>query len=189
MISAPGIYLLRHGETTAGAAFIGSTDAALTEQGWQQMQLAVNNSHFERIISSPLRRCAIFAEWLGSAQGISVVYEARWREIDFGNWEGYTAAELMQTEAEALQQLWTEPETFVLPGGEAIADFRRRVLAAWSDHGSGNNSQTLIIAHGGVIRVLLSALYPERYGSIMQIEVAHGSLHSLDNANTAVSDA
>ncbi len=180
MATAAGIQLLRHGETAAGQAFIGSSDVALTARGWQQMHSAVNDVACDRIISSPLQRCAAFAETLAAARGVPVLYEPRWCELDFGAWEGRTAAELMQTEAAALQQLWARPDEFVAPAGEAVSAFRRRVLAAWAEHGRANAGRTLVITHGGVIRVLLAALYPDRYASIMHIDVPHGSVQALD---------
>ncbi|MCS3902696.1 alpha-ribazole phosphatase [Methylohalomonas lacus] len=186
MAIASAIQLLRHGETAAGQAFIGSSDVALTARGWQQMHSAVSDVTCDRIISSPLQRCAAFAETLAAARGVPVLYEPRWCELDFGAWEGRTAAELMQTEAAALQELWARPEAFVAPAGEAVAAFRRRVLAAWAEHGRADAGRTLVVTHGGVIRVLLAALYPDHYASIMHIDVPHGSVHALAGAAPAV---
>lgn len=64
------IDLLRHGETDAGQCFLGRTDAALTDRGWQQMHAGlegVRPEDYEGVFSSPLQRCSAFTEqWAGS---------------------------------------------------------------------------------------------------------------------------
>ena len=59
--------LLRHGETELGGGLRGSLDDALTANGWVQMREAVvARGPWDRLISSPLQRCARFAEELGA---------------------------------------------------------------------------------------------------------------------------
>ncbi|WP_183144037.1 histidine phosphatase family protein, partial [Pseudomonas syringae group genomosp. 3] len=54
--------LLRHGETELGGGLRGSLDDALTDLGWQQMRSAViDGGPWDRIVSSPLQRCAWFS--------------------------------------------------------------------------------------------------------------------------------
>jgi broad specificity phosphatase PhoE len=54
--------LLRHGETELGGGLRGSLDDALTDKGWQQMRAAVvEQGPWDRLVSSPLQRCARFA--------------------------------------------------------------------------------------------------------------------------------
>ena len=67
------IDLLRHGETELSHTLRGSTDDALTDSGWQQMQQTVdqflkNNSPnpWDIVFSSPLQRCALFADEIAS---------------------------------------------------------------------------------------------------------------------------
>ena len=56
--------LLRHGETELGGGLRGSLDDALTELGWAQMHEAVQGQGpWDRIVSSPLQRCRLFARW------------------------------------------------------------------------------------------------------------------------------
>ena len=55
--------LLRHGETELGGGFRGSLDDALTDTGWAQMRAAVVEAGpWSHVVSSPLQRCARFAE-------------------------------------------------------------------------------------------------------------------------------
>src|SRR5690606_33998812 len=90
--------LLRHGETTHGGGFRGSLDDALTGQGWAQMRAATaGKGPWDLLVSSPLARCAAFAAELGAQRQLPVVLEADLRELHFGDWEGRSAAELMET--------------------------------------------------------------------------------------------
>lgn len=48
------IDLLRHGEVAGEKGLYGFTDIAVSERGWQQMQLATNiDLQYQQVISSP----------------------------------------------------------------------------------------------------------------------------------------
>src|SRR5690606_221668 len=84
--------MLRHGETERGGGLRGSLDDRLTEQGWAQMREAVAQAGpWDALVSSPLRRCAQFADELGARLGLPVQLEAGVRELHFGDWEGRSA--------------------------------------------------------------------------------------------------
>ena len=88
--------LLRHGETTGGSGFRGSTDDALTDKGWAQMHQALSDvAGWDLLISSPLQRCRMFAEQLAAARKVPLRIEADLRELHFGEWEGRNAAEIL----------------------------------------------------------------------------------------------
>ena len=116
--------LLRHGETEQGGGLRGSLDDALTEQGWAQLRAAVHGAGpWDRLISSPLQRCARFAEEVAAAHGLPLHYEPGLQELHFGDWEGRSAAELMHSDAEALGQFWADPYAFTPPNGEPLLQF------------------------------------------------------------------
>ena len=63
--------MLRHGVTDGGPGFRGSSADALTEQGRQQMQLALaGKGGWDLVISSPLQRCESFAREFAEANGL-----------------------------------------------------------------------------------------------------------------------
>ncbi len=89
------IDFIRHGEPVGGRRYRGSTDDPLSEKGWSQMWQAVDQRHpWQRIVSSPLRRCAEFAEALGERHGIPVAVDARLAELGYGVWEGKSSEEM-----------------------------------------------------------------------------------------------
>lgn len=166
------IDLIRHGEPAGGARFRGSTDDPLSEAGWRQMAGAVGDRRWEAIVSSPALRCAAFAEALAGRLGIPLEWEARFLEIAFGEWEGRTAQELLQTAPQALERFWRDPERHTPPGGESLGAFAARVAAAWQellDRHTGKH--LLIITHAGVIRVVIGQVLQMPLGSLFRLDV------------------
>ncbi|UZE13720.1 alpha-ribazole phosphatase family protein [Pseudomonas sp. B21-053] len=173
--------LLRHGETELGGGLRGSLDDALTEKGWAQLRAAViGQGSWDRLVSSPLQRCARFAEELGGQLGLPVQLEKDLQELHFGAWEGQSTAALMETSSEALGLFWTDPYSFTPPEGEPVADFSARVLAAIERlHGTYAGERVLLITHGGVMKLLLAQARGLPREQLLNVEVAHASLHSL----------
>lgn len=173
--------LLRHGETELGGGLRGSLDDALTDKGWAQMRVAViEQGPWDRLVSSPLQRCARFAEELGAQLGLSVQLDKDLQELHFGAWEGQSAAALMETDAEALGLFWADPYSFTPPQGETVVDFSTRVLAAVERlHVAYAGERVLLISHGGVMRLLLAQARGLPREQLLNVEVGHGALFSL----------
>ncbi|WP_095106943.1 alpha-ribazole phosphatase family protein [Pseudomonas sp. Irchel 3E20] len=173
--------LLRHGETELGGGLRGSLDDALTEHGWAQMRAAVQaQGPWDRVLSSPLQRCARFAEELGARLGVPVHLEADLQELHFGAWEGRSAAALMETDAEGLGLFWSDPYAFTPPEGEPVTQFAARVLAAVQRlHRAYAGQRVLLVSHGGVMRLLLARARGLPREQLLNVEVAHGALFAL----------
>lgn len=173
--------LLRHGDVEGGRVYRGRTDDPLNTSGWVQMRAATDGlCCWEHVVSSPLQRCAAFAEEFALAHGLPLLLEERLAEIDFGDWEGLSAAQIMQESATALTDFWRDPINHPPPGGESLRQFQRRVVAAWEvlcRRYAGK--RLLLITHGGVIRMLLSHLQSRPLDRIMEIEVEHAALFGL----------
>lgn len=173
--------LLRHGETELGGGLRGSLDDALTEQGWAQMRTAVvNGGPWDRLVSSPLQRCARFAEELAERLALPLTFESGLQELHFGAWEGHSAAALMETDAEGLGLFWNDPYAFTPPEGEPVADFSARVLSSVARlQRTFEGERVLLISHGGVMRLLLAQARGLPREQLLQVEVGHGALFSL----------
>lgn len=173
--------LLRHGEVRGGPCFRGHTDDPLTATGWDQMRAAVtDDQRWDRVISSPLARCAAFARIFAERRALPLLLDRQLREMHFGAWEGRSAAELMAEDPVALTDFWRDPERCPPPGGESLDQFKMRVLAAWDQMVREHVEQRLlVITHGGVIRVLLSHLLKRPFRQLQQFEVAYGGLYTL----------
>ena len=152
--------LIRHGEPEGGPMFRGQTDHPLSQQGWQQMRRAITaGDQWDVIVTSPLLRCAGFAREMADQFGVPMHFEPRLQEIGFGDWEGRTTEQVMETWGEALQQFWSNPVDYPPPGGETLAAFRERVSRAWAHWTQALAGQrVLMVCHGGVIRMVLAEI-------------------------------
>lgn len=176
--------LLRHGEVEGGNVYRGRTDHPLSETGWAQMHLATAEfNQWDRIVSSPLQRCAAFAGEFAHTLGIPLTLEAGLVEIDFGAWEGLSAADLMETSPLALADFWRDPLNHTPPGGEPLVRFRERVVETWEMlYRNHKGERLLLVTHGGVIRMLLSQLQGWPLDRLLEIEVKHAAFFGLQMA-------
>ncbi len=176
------IDLLRHGETENSDRFNGSTDNPLTELGWSQMQTSVENTtaQWQSIVTSPLIRCANFAEGLSKRHNLPVTHDKRFQEIHFGQWEGRSAKELIQTDNDALTRFWQSPMQNPPPQAEHLLNFEERILTAWHDINrqfSGKN--ILLITHSGVIRVILCHILQHPIEQLLEFEIEYAALKRI----------
>jgi broad specificity phosphatase PhoE len=168
--------LLRHGAVVGGNRFRGLDDDPLTETGWRQLRSAVDRAltagqgAWTRILTSPAPRCADFARALGRERGLPVATVTAFGERGFGAWEGRTAAELPLAD---LTRFWADPAAFDPPGAEPFAEFCRRVQAAWETLRVDGPGQSLLVTHGGVIRVILGDVLGLAADRLLSIEVPH----------------
>nr|WP_315430829.1 histidine phosphatase family protein [uncultured Albidiferax sp.] len=97
--------------------------------------------------SSTLQRCEQLAQALSSLRpDLTLHFDPRLREMDFGSWEGQHWDAIGQIALEA----WTADFAQHRPGGgESVQGFMQRVASAWDEK---NAQPTLWITHAGVIR-------------------------------------
>ncbi len=176
------INLLRHGKTSGGSRFFGATDIPISQYGMTQMWTTLQNSlvKWDHIISSPLTRCADFAHQLAQRDSIAITLDERLKEFNFGIWEGYTAAEIMQIDADALTKFWETPSAHPPQDGEYLHHFQTRVLAAWYEITSTYIGQkVLLVTHSGVIRTILCHILQKPIDRLLEIEVKHASMQHI----------
>ena len=173
--------LLRHGETELGGGLRGSLDDALTPLGWEQMRAAVQGQGpWDRIVSSPLQRCALFAQELAGQLALPVTFDKDLQELHFGEWEGQSAAALMQTDEQALGLFWADPYGFTPPQGEPVLEFSQRVLAAVTRLQQAHaGERVLVVCHGGVMKLLLAQARGLPREQLLNIQVVNGALFEL----------
>jgi broad specificity phosphatase PhoE len=175
------ITLMRHGETTWNAArrFQGHADSPLNDTGREQARRAANylaQAHIQAIIASDLQRAYDTASIVGQALRLPVSTDHRLREIDVGDWQGKTYEEIQDGEQIAFWQLRRNDNDFRFPGGESHAELGQRGAAALQDIARQRPGQhTLVVAHGGTIRMTLLTLL----GSVEIDRVPNTSLTRL----------
>lgn len=176
--------LIRHGEPVGGNRYRGhGVDDPLSELGWAQMWEAIGESHpWDRIVTSPLQRCKVFAEALAERSGIPFEVDVRFREVGFGHWEGRTAAEVEAADPEGFRAFYADPVRNRPEGSEPLHEFVERISSAYNDtRRSHSGRHILIVAHAGVIRAVttaileapLEAIYRQRIDNAGMVRVRH----------------
>ena len=149
------IDLIRHGEV-AGRKHVarGRTDNPLSDEGWKQLcTVKACIGRVDQIVTSPLKRCRLFAE--SCDEPVLIIEDMQ--EIDFGDWEDKSADEV--DDQVLLEHFFDDPCDFQAPNGESFDVFTKRVLAAWETWlASGTEEHRILLAHGCVIRVILAEL-------------------------------
>lgn len=155
------LLLARHGETDWNAQhrWQGHADPLLNDRGLAQAEALAEElagEGIDAIYASDLARARQTAEIVARRLRVPVKLLGDLREIDFGEAEGLTTAEVEERYPGALAAYRERGEA--LPGGETTANLTTRALAAVKriadEHPDGT---ILVVAHGGSIRAVAAA--------------------------------
>ncbi len=158
------IHLIRHGLTEGNlkGQYIGSTDLPLCQLGIEELQAMAEDYDYPgaaAFISSPMKRCTESMKILYPDAPVLEIAELR--ECDFGEFEGYTAGQLQ--DSEAFREWMTADADYAPYGGESGNHFAARIFSVFEQIVEGlmktQTTSCVIMTHGGVISMLLS-----RYG-------------------------
>jgi broad specificity phosphatase PhoE len=164
------LLLLRHGQSVwnASGRWQGRADVALSALGEEQARDAarrLSSGDFVRIVSSDLQRARRTAEILAEALGLPVELDPTLREIDVGDWQGLTRAEINERDPGALAE-WSEGRSESTPGGETRDHLTERARSALlrvaAEAAPGD--RVLLVSHGALIRNLDRALGLQPHG-------------------------
>ncbi len=181
--------LVRHGETDGQSSirYYGRTDVPLSDVGRVQMErvgAALAPRRFAAVYSSTLSRATEAARIIGGAQlaagGVAVTPVGGFDEIDFGAWEGLTAAEIRSLHPVLYGEWQAQRGEFVYPGGESGDAFRARVVRTLRQVlAQAPPGELLFVVHKGVIRCVLAELLGFDELQRRGLVVALGSIHIL----------
>lgn len=166
------LHLLRHGEPLVPHLLLGSTDAAPRPSGITACRRRTAHLAINAVVTSDLCRAAAAGEAIARGRSLSVRQDPRWRELDFGAWEGLAAANL---DPQALDRFWRDPEAHPPPGGERWSSLVNRVSAAVAEV----SRPTLVVTHGGAMRAALAALCGFSLEQIWAFDLPYAALLSL----------
>ena len=148
------LILVRHTRPAAppGTCY-GSTDIAAAP-GFEPeaSRLAAQLAPADRIVSSPLRRATALAEALATRLAAPLTLDPRWREMDFGAWEGlpWDAIPAPELDAWAADLMHARPH-----GGESVAMLAARIAEAIAARLP--DERIVVVTHAGPIRAALAA--------------------------------
>jgi alpha-ribazole phosphatase/probable phosphoglycerate mutase len=156
------ILFIRHAETDLAGHFCGHVDPPLNERGRVQAAELVKrmqSDRFDAIYSSDLHRAVETAAPLAQVLAIPCTTTPALREIDFGEWEGLTWAQIEDQYGEYAQRWTAEFPHLPAPGGEPFSAFESRVLQEIDALTPiAQDKRLVVVTHGGVMRVVLHRL-------------------------------
>lgn len=180
--------LLRHGETALSHTLRGHTDDELTENGWLQMQLTIQQyvaggTNWDVIFSSPLQRCHVFAINLAEQLEIHLQLNMHIKEMYFGDWEGISTQSIYDNEPELLANFWQFPTKYHAPNGESLEQFLQRVQVGFDEIHTQMKihqwNRALVVTHGGVIKLLTCLARHKHLNDLLKMSAELGQLYSV----------
>lgn len=188
-MTRPTVYYLRHGETewNVGGRLQGRRDIPLNERGRAQAAHCgdILRDLFARdgrdpatldYVSSPLGRATETMALARTALGLppdGFTIEQRLAEISFGDWEGFTIAQLHQRDPVHISQREHDKWHFLPPGGESYQMMSKR-MAEWYE---GLTRDTMAVAHGGTARGLIAFLGIAKPAAAPLVDIAQGVVY------------
>ena len=174
------LYLLRHGATDNNILepprMQGCrSDQGLSQAGREQALLASRwfaDRGIAAVYSSPLLRARQTAELIAEPHGLVVQAVEAITEIDVGQWEGLSWAEIERRDPDAYRMFREDASLHPYLGGENYRSARQRAAAALNDLMAANlGRRIVVVAHNGVNRAYLTQLLDmpvRQYRSIPQ---------------------
>jgi broad specificity phosphatase PhoE len=161
-----GIELARHGETNDNMPplrFQGWTDTPLNDTGRAQAQALaerVAGNRVAALYASDLSRARETAEIVGARIGLEPILDPRLREGARGRWEGHLMRDIERDEPDLYADWRRAGPGFRFPEGESLREQQQRVTEALVEIHAAASRPTLVVCHGGSIRVMLCAADP-----------------------------
>jgi broad specificity phosphatase PhoE len=154
-------FLVRHGESQWNAEnrLCGRTDVPLSEDGCRQaksLAARLKPIPFEAFYSSPLQRALETARLISESVGLQPAPDPRLVELDYGQWEGETLAEIAESDPETFRAWDADPARVAPPGGESGLDAQQRVIS-FLDFLAAKHPQgrVLVVFHKTVCRLVI----------------------------------
>jgi probable phosphoglycerate mutase len=185
----PTVYYIRHGETDWNVAgrLQGRRDVPLNARGRAQAIYCgeLLRDLFARdnrdpvgfdYVSSPLGRACQTMELLRPALGLAAEgyrVEPQLAEIAFGDWEGFTIAQLHERDPQRIAQREHDKWHFLPPGGESYEMVSAR-LRGWYE---SLTRDTVATAHGGTARGLIAHLGIAKPAAAPLVDIAQGVVY------------
>jgi alpha-ribazole phosphatase len=180
------LYLARHGQTVGFEKMTanGYTDIDITETGVIQMQTLAERLRLvelQAIFSTGLKRTEKGAKIIGQYHTVPVITKPELKEINFGDWEGMPLTEIEKACPGELDKRYGNLAEYRPPAGENMMDVSKRVLKCLKEilkQEAGKN--ILIVAHGGVNRVIICDALGLPVNSLFNIHQDYGCLNIID---------
>jgi broad specificity phosphatase PhoE len=195
--------MVRHGETVwhAENRYTGASDIPLTDRGREQAQRLAAwaaTAGLAACWSSGLARAVETLSPAAAAAGLLPRQDDRLREIEFGEGEGLTGAEMRERFPDQYAAFDRDPVGNHLPGGEDPVEAVRRATACLDEIAAEfDGGRVLVVWHSTLMRVVLCdwlgiplSEYRRRFPLVRNVGLTEvrvaGSRRSLLQYNTPI---
>jgi broad specificity phosphatase PhoE/ribonuclease HI len=180
------LLLARHGATAHSAErrFSGRNTLPLDDRGEAQagaLAARLATSGADAVVTSPLVRCVQTADAIAARLGgVPVETVDGLAEVDFGRFEGLTAAEAREQYAEEYAA-WLGSPDVAPPGGESFAGLTARLRRARESVLATHPEQTVIVvSHVTPIKTLVRLALDAPPAALFRIHLDPASLSQID---------
>ncbi len=155
------LIFVRHAEAEGNKSrhFHGWTDSPITERGHLQAKRvaqALSDVDIDVLYSSSLKRTFQTASYISEVKSLPITQSDQLKEINGGDWEDLTWAELAEKWPDAYETWDNSPHEHQMPNGESMAGFQKRVLDEIMLIINKNIGKNIcIVTHGTAIRALI----------------------------------
>ena len=183
------LYFLRHGQTTwnaDGNRYAGASDVPLTELGIRQAKVGaerIRDLEFDAVFCSGLGRALETAKLALDGRDIPIVQDPRLNEMNYGDWEGKTHAEIL-AEPDNHWHDWTQDPDAWRPGttGELASELVARVTAFLYDVLQPGRT-VLAVAHHTTGRLLIAHMLEMPLANYRRLQLDNVSLSLFERSD------
>ena len=181
------LFLVRHGDTLdeeTKKVFKGSLDIPLSERGRARIEKAgafLSRFNLDYIYTSALSRCIESGAIIAKPHGIAIETSDDLNELCFGSWEGLSFDEIDARYPEDFNRWLSDPEVHAPPAGETLRQAQQRVVPAFHAIVERHKGRNLaLIAHGGVLRIILCSLLDLKLSFLFRLAQDYGGVSIID---------
>ena len=135
----------------------------------EQIRANLSTKPHSQIYSSPLKRCTILTQDLFS----NFKCDARLMEMNFGDWELKKWDDINDNYAQKWYQDYINTPC---PNGESFIEMQHRVLEFYNEKIKSQKKDTIIVCHGGVIRLFLNIIQNIPLSKVFDIKIDYGAI-------------
>jgi broad specificity phosphatase PhoE len=181
------LFLVRHGETESNrlGLALGQNDVPLNERGAlqaEQLAVALGREPLVAVYASPLRRTLETARAVAGAHGLDVAIDERLIEMDIGELDGLTFAEVRERYPGLLEEWVSGPgPSMRMPGGERLVDVQERAWAAVTELAARHPEDAVAaVTHNFVILSLLTKVLGLELSQFRRLRHAVAAVSVID---------
>lgn len=186
----PGIFLVRHPETTWNAAsrYQGRLESPLSDHGRLQAKSVSEyfaSAGINTIYTSPLLRARELADAIQAQTQAHLCIDQRLSEIAQGPWEGLHVQQIEAGQANLYRQWYMAPDSVRFHPGESLADVQLRALSvvARAAHEKAGE-RVVLVTHSVVIQTLVCAALELPLSALHNVRVSNGGITVLCGSHT-----